>query len=225
MTTKNIMPQPVVILAAGIFPQHPYAKKALLDANTVVCCDGAAEKLLTLDVEPHYIVGDLDSVSEETKKRFSDRLHYVESQETNDLTKAVNFCVEQGVSRVTILGATGLREDHTLANISLLADYADMLEVLLITDYGVFTAIKKTTVFDSFPGQQVSIFSLTPQTRITLNGLKYPLHEAMLDSWWKGTLNESLGASFSLTFNEGRLIIFTAFCSFSEKENRECFSK
>ena len=205
------MNPPVVILADGVFPQHPYAKKVLSDANAIVCCDGAAEKLLASGIEPHYIVGDLDSVSGATKKRFSGRLHYVESQETNDLTKAVNFCVEQGVSRVSILGATGLREDHTLANIALLADYADMLEVLLITDYGVFTAIKKTTVFDSFPGQQVSVFSLTSQTRITLSGLKYPLHETMLDSWWKGTLNESLGASFTITFNEGRVIIFTAF--------------
>ncbi len=211
-TAKNkILNRPVVILADGVFPQHPYALQKLHEAQTIVCCDGAAEKLLAHGMEPHYIVGDLDSVSNATKERFADRLHQVSSQEINDLTKAVCFCEENNIRQITILGATGLREDHVVANISLLADYAEKMQVEMITDYGIFTAIHTTTTFESVPGQQVSIFSLTPQTRVTLDGLKYPLHEALLDSWWKGSLNESLGLHFTIAFYEGRLVVFRVF--------------
>ncbi len=199
---------PVVVLADGGFPTHFVPLDMLESAGTIVCCDGAAEKLLHYGKEPGYIVGDLDSLSSALKIRFTDRLHCFDSQETNDLTKAVEFCIRQGVQAITIVGATGLREDHTIANVSLLADYAAKCRVEMITDYGIFTAITKTTAFESYAGQQVSIFALTPEKPVTLHGLKYPLHKHKLLSWWMGSLNEANGAEFTIEFEEGTLIVF-----------------
>ena len=50
----------------------------------------------------------------------------MKDQETNDLTKAVNYVKTLGFREVLILGATGRREDHTLGNISLLAQFKGM---------------------------------------------------------------------------------------------------
>ena len=202
---------PVVVLADGVFPRHVVGIQKLLEAQTIVCCDGAADKLLAYGMEPHYVVGDLDSINKITRQQFEDRMYYDCSQEINDLTKAVRFCDKLGANQITILGATGLREDHTIANISLLADYIDLFPVEMITDYGIFTAIRESTTFDSVRGQQVSIFSLTSQTRVTLEGLRYPLKEAILDSWWKGSLNESDGETFTIRFDDGKVIVFQAF--------------
>ena len=84
-----------------------------------------------------------------------------------------------------------------------------MISVKLFTDYGVFISVSKTTVFDTFKGQQVSIFSLDTSLKITSTGLKYPLKDHKLTSWWMGTLNESEGESFSVILNgAGDVIVY-----------------
>ena len=205
------MQQPVIILADGEFPSHAVPLYALEQAETIVCCDGAAEKLLKYGKNPSYIVGDMDSLSDVKKAQFADKIICISSQEINDLTKAVDFCLEHDVRKLTILGATGLREDHTIANISLLADYAEKCEVEMITDYGIFTAITSKTTIESHAGQQISIFSLTPETPVSLDGLKYPLTNYCLNSWWQGTLNEALGNRFTISFEKGKIIVFRTF--------------
>jgi thiamine pyrophosphokinase len=120
----------------------------------------------------------------------------------------VEFCLQRGAAALTILGAGGLREDHTIANISLLACYAEKCRVEMITNYGTFVAIPETTTLESVAGQQVSIFSMTPSVPVSSSGLKYPLRRQVLDSWWKGALNEATGAHFTLSFDKGIFIVF-----------------
>ena len=199
---------PTAILANGSFPAGRDALRALHEAANIVCCDGAVAKLLTAGLLPAAVVGDMDSLPPHLQRRFARICHRISEQETNDLTKAVNFCIAQNLMSVTILGATGEREDHTLGNISLLAEYAQHIEVQCITDYGVFVAVRQSAEFESFAGQQVSIFSLDPSAIISSEGLKYPLRRQRLSSWWQGTLNEAAGKSFSLHFTDGNLLIY-----------------
>jgi len=202
-----------IILADGLFPSSERVQNLLKEAEIIVCCDGAARKLLNFGIEPDYIIGDLDSLSVELKQRFAPKIVQNSDQETNDLTKAVEFCISKNWKQIAILGATGLREDHTLGNISLLCDYKKRLdEVVMISDFGIFTPVLETTTFKSFLGRQVSIFSLNPETKLTFKGLKYPVTNQSFTSWWQGTLNSSLGDSFEIVLhNEGEIIVYVAF--------------
>jgi thiamine pyrophosphokinase len=119
-----------------------------------------------------------------------------------------------GYTDIVILGATGKREDHTLGNISLLVDYVEYMNVIMVTDTGIIKPFLESTTINSFPGQQVSIFSIDPDTEVTSNGLKYPLKHSKINNWWCATLNESLGESFSLEF-KGRLLVYLKFSSSS----------
>ena len=204
---KNITS--AVVVANGQFPTHPSPLLALHEAKYIVCCDGAANDFISNFGIPDAIVGDCDSISPENKIRFQDRLYPDPDQFTNDLTKAVNFCISRGIKDIIIIGATGKREDHTLGNISLLAEYQLRVRVIMITDYGRFTPIHNETTFASRAGQQVSIFCIDYKP-ITLTGLKYPLENALLTNWWQGTLNESLGQEFTVS-TQGRAIVFQAF--------------
>ena len=99
-----------VILADGEYPAEGIPAALLAQARYVVCCDGAADAYTAHGGIPSAIVGDGDSISRTTAQRFRDILHIVPDQETNDLTKAFSFCMEQGRRELTILGATGGRE-------------------------------------------------------------------------------------------------------------------
>ncbi|MGC9151730.1 MAG: thiamine diphosphokinase [Microbacter sp.] len=201
-----------ILLADGLFPTHPFPLEQLQHADTVVCCDGASQKLLDFGRDPDFIVGDFDSISSEIKKRFPDRLIHHPDQETNDLTKGFQLCLQLGATNLTILGATGLREDHTLGNISLLYEYATALPtVRMMTDFGIFTVIDHSASIQSYPGQQISLFSIDASQCITSEGLKYPLLNRPLTNWWQGTLNESLSDTFQITLSHGSLLVFQCY--------------
>ncbi len=200
-----------IILADGSFPKHQIPVSCLKKSERIIVCDGATKSLLKIGIEPDYIVGDLDSLSESLKKKYVKYLRYNPDQEINDLTKAVHFSVENGWNELSILGATGKREDHTLGNISLLTEYMNIAKIQMITDFGVFVPMSCSTIFESFPRQQISLFSLTPETKFTIKGLKYPLDGRSLSSWWQGTLNEADGNSFEVQIDKGKVIVFRAF--------------
>ena len=182
----------VVILANGDFPVHALPLSLLEDAVHIVACDGAIAHLAAHEYQADIIaIGDGDSIPETLR----DRLIRVEEQEDNDLTKATRYCLKQGWRRIAYLGATGKREDHTLGNISLIVRYfLEMgVEPLMVTDYGWFVVARGDSEFESFPGQQVSIFNVNCQHLVS-EGLKwqsYPYHQ-----FWQGTLNEALSTVF-----------------------------
>lgn len=202
----------IVILAAGDFPRAEAPLRALREADVRICCDSAAENLVAAGMEPDRIVGDLDSLSAQFRERYADRIIHIAEQDDNDLTKAFHLALTLDPGRITIVGATGKREDHTLGNVSLLLDYAREAScpVEMLTDYGRFEVIFDTATLPAFPGRQVSIFAFDNSLKIKSAGLKYPTDEVRFDTLWKATLNEALSASFTLTLSHpcGVLLFF-----------------
>jgi len=198
-----------VILANGEFPSHPVALSILNNCNYLVCCDGAINSLGKTDKMPDAIVGDCDSLSEENLIRYEDIIHRITEQDTNDLTKAVHFCLQQDRSKITILGATGKREDHTIANVSLLCEYMKECDVEMITDYGIFIGINKTSAFESFKNQQVSLFCID-RCIVSSHNLAYAISKQVFTNWWQASLNESTGDEFIID-TDGRTIVYRAF--------------
>lgn len=189
----------VIILADGEFPRRPQLLDMLVKAECVVCCDGAADKLLAFGREPDWIVGDLDSVSPAVKSRFSDRAVKFFEQETNDLAKSFRFCFERGLMVSAVLGAAGMREDHLLGNLGQFAEASGKFPgSRLYTDTGYFCSFSGSGSFEAVIGSQVSIFSFDPAAKLNSTGLKYPLKDLALSWWYSGTLNEVIQTPFTL---------------------------
>lgn len=201
---------PVVILADGAFPTHHRPLEALHRAGTLICCDGAANKLIGRSPEPDAVVGDLDSLSEEARSALHDRLVELPSQQSNDLEKALRWAVGKGAKEVTILGATGLRDDHSLGNLLLLWTDFD-LDLTLLTDTGQFTVLRATRSIGSFEGQDVSLFPESSRVRITTSGLAYSLRDAPLSAPHKGISNRSLGPAFTVEVSGGAVLVYQAY--------------
>lgn len=199
-----------IVVANGSFPEKEELLNLLKNAPVIIACDGAIENLHKRGLTPTAIVGDLDSIPEEMLRLYADRIHIVVDQEINDLTKAVRFAHNRGYRKVLIMAATGLREDHTLGNISLLLDYAPLFEQIeMISDFGRFVPVLHTSTLPSLPGQQISLFSMNPNGEITTEGLRWPITRRRLTAWWQGSLNEALGTEFTLTLSsDARLIVY-----------------
>lgn len=205
-----------VIMAAGDFPVHPEPLKVLKEADVLVACDSAAAGLVKRNIAFDYVVGDMDSLGKEYQELLKEKMVRIREQDTNDLQKAFRFtnslCVPG--DRITILGAAGKREDHTIANISLLTDFAKVHpEIRILTDTGIFFPVLCSGEFPSFPGQAISIFN-PGCSRFLLNsvGLEYPLDHLELSKWWTASLNRALGKSFSLHIEgEGEVVVFAVY--------------
>ncbi|MDR2748789.1 MAG: thiamine diphosphokinase [Bifidobacteriaceae bacterium] len=177
------------------------------NADLIFACDGALIYLDKNHISPDFIVGDLDSISknivgEKLEKKYSQKLIRFTNQENNDLTKTVEYAISKGVGKITIFGATGKREDHTIANISLLAQYTQKLEEVVIKSiWSTIFAVGKEKTFQVKKGVQVSIFALDKNVKITTYGLDWKLENAQLKSWWMGSLNQTSSDEFTIKTN------------------------
>lgn len=197
-----------VILAGGSFPTHRVPLAIAHRATYLCCCDKAGLLAVRHGLEPQAIVGDGDSLPPEWQARMKDRLHLVAEQEDNDLTKATRHVVARGARRIAYLGATGLREDHTLANIALMSRYRREMgvEPVLVTDYGWFRVAVGNQTFASFRGQQVSVFNVDCK-HLEGRGFKWALRP--FSEWWQGTLNEALAETVSIEADGTYMLYFT----------------
>jgi thiamine pyrophosphokinase len=201
-----------VILANGETPSHLTPLAILKNAETIICCDGAISFLEQQNITPHIIIGDCDSITSAQKEKYKSIIHTDKNDAYNDLQKAIKYCMENNRNEVTILGASGLREDHFLANIGILIHYTNQLSLTMVTNYGIFIPINQTTTFESYPGQQVSIFSFSPDTKITYYGLKYPVYKQQFKELWEGSLNEAMAESFTVEIDgNGAVLVYIAF--------------
>jgi thiamine pyrophosphokinase len=203
--------EPVVILANGNFPSHEVSLGKLQDANTIICCDGSVNNLVKKGMEPQYILGDMDSIDDSLKNKYRDIMIELPDQNDNDLRKAINWAETNKIKKAAILGAIGKRDDHSLANIFTLLQYPTQLQMIIYTDHGIFSVAENEKIFDSFPGQQISLFATDQSIEVTSNNLKYNMNNKVLTNLYCGSLNESFKDSFTLTLSHGRILVYQIF--------------
>lgn len=204
---ESFQPEAAVI-GNGEFPRREIMDNWLRRVSFTVCCDGAADRFLSMGLTPDLIIGDCDSISDQTKLQYTHLICTIADQESNDQTKAVRYLASKGFRNLVILGATGRRDDHTLGNISLLISYLECgIMAVMPTDTGVFIPCCNKMSFRAFAGQQISIFRFKAEGLHGEN-LKYPLRD--FDMFWQGTLNESTDKDFSI-YAKGCYLVYIVY--------------
>ena len=201
----------IVILCDGEFPRKAYPVYLLERADAVVCCDGAAVKFMRRyggERMPEAVVGDMDSLPRKWREKLAPIVVQVEEQDDNDMTKAMRYVLEHHpeVTNIHILGATGLREDHTVGNLGLLMEYTRMFDlreirVEMVSDYSTAFAITDSCELHVGKGRRVSLFSPDNSLTIKSEGLQWPTDGVVFDNWWPATLNRATADVVKLTFS------------------------
>ena len=177
------------------------------DGDYILAADGGLRHLNQLNITPHGIIGDFDSLGYVPEGA---QVFPVEKDDT-DAMLAARKGLELGYREFLFYGALdGPRLDHTVSNFQTLQFLADhgARGYLIGKDY-IVTVIKEETV--EFPAEAegiLSLFCLGPNAEgITLENLHYPLKDGTLTSGFPlGVSNHFIGKSAKITVNSGSLL-------------------
>ena len=196
-TGKN----PVVVVGNGEFPTHTIPLNHLKNAGTIICTDGGADQLSPHNFTPDIIVGDMDS----TKLKIENfKGLWISSPDQNrtDLQKTLDWCIANDLTEVTVLGIMGKREDHSLGNLHVLAEFSQKMNIQFITNYAVIYCIQGKKTIPSVAGQQISIVAIENIQSISTVGLKYELKNKNFLPTCNGISNEAIGEIFIIETTE-----------------------
>ena len=205
MTKKKLI-KPIVIIANGKYPFHPYPSEIIDRAKTIICTDGSANKLKNHGYNPTFIIGDMDSIKNIKDFTESEFLH-IPRQDNTDLEKVFNFCIDSLIKEVSLLGATGIRGDLALTNMLLLMKYHKKLKIQMITDIYSIECINGKQTFSSFPDQHISLIAVYRVKSVTTKGLKFSLKKQSMIPSGMGVSNLATSNQFTVN-TSGKLLLF-----------------
>lgn len=197
--------------AASFLKKHTFDK--------VIAVDNGLAALKALNLVPDAIVGDFDTAKPEIVEEYRNAggdvawdIHRPEKDET-DTELAIATAARLGCSQVLLLGATGGRMDHMLANIHLLYYCHELhMEGRIVDPQNSVYLLFNDMVFERSRtwGKYISFVPFTQQVLgITLKGFKYPLHKKDIRIGREAGLcisNELAGERGSIEFDSGILI-------------------
>ncbi len=182
--------------------------------DTVVCADSGLDAAFRYDVTVNYFMGDFDSVSPFVLKKYQNIcgkanqpqwIQYPKEKDATDTQLVLEWVVERKPSEIVILGATGGRMDHFLANLNLLmiplkeqipTYMIDSNNKIYLTDGSVIIEAKEQY------GRYISLQPLSQEvTGVTLEGMKYPLNDYTMK------IGTSLGVSNEIAADATKALI------------------
>lgn len=212
-------------------------EKAGRENIRLIAADRGLEFFLDYLILPDVVIGDFDSLSEDGKNFLemqSEDIPYggmlewklqkgegkvVEvvrlrpEKDDSDTQSAMNYAIQNGAKEIVILGVTGNRVDHLMANFGLLIlAQKQGAEVALADRYNYMKLISSGTILKKAEqfGKYVSFFPLGGDvTGLTLEGFKYPLDKYHLTTADSGLTvsNEISGEYAKVTYESGTLLM------------------
>lgn len=204
-----------IILANGQSPKKSvFTLFEKLGYDLFICADGGADSALKLNLVPDYIIGDLDSISNKALKHYSKSakiLKYTRQNDT-DVEKCLKYAIKKKCTEAVLLGATGDRLDHSFCNLGIVLKFFDKISVKIVHQKSILNAYSGKVILKTFPGEVISLYGINEKTKITSQGLKYPLQNVPLPFGQKeSTSNVALSEKVKLNITGGKIFIVRDF--------------
>lgn len=185
--------------------------------DCIIAADSGMNFLYRNGIVPDIIAGDFDSVDDDSLDEFSSlpdveilRLNPV--KDDTDTEFVIREAIRRGATEITLLGATGTRLDHVLANVYLLGigleagvsmEIVDAHNRIRMTDDVL--QISKAEQF----GAYVSVLPVKGDAKgVTLEGMKYPLRDADVRCFSSlGVSNEIIEEVTRISVKQGALLV------------------
>jgi thiamine pyrophosphokinase len=202
-----------IIIAGGPINDRTIIKRYIRDDSVIICADGGAAHLDALDIFPHILVGDFDSITPEmlTHYKASGKVDICATPDQNstDLQKALSRIPDTATS-IDIFGALGGRMDHQFANILTLEKHPSPERFCIHDEQNHIRLLTKEFDLSGHKGDKIGIIPLRDVNTLRFEGLKYPAEGlgGPYSLGWLGTSNEMNGDKATIYMDSG-LVIFT----------------
>lgn len=167
----------VVIIAGGAYEPCIDIK----EDDFVICADHGYDYALKYSIHTDMLIGDFDSVNADISP-VKDKISFPSRKDFSDSEIAVKKAIEMKPDEVALLGFTGSRLDHSLANLTMLKQFYERGITAYIAD--AHNTVYYYKDFFEINGKKGSLVSLVPMTyeisSITTYGLDYPLDNETL---------------------------------------------
>lgn len=179
----------------------------------VIAVDGGALYAKQIGVLPNLIVGDFDTldkkVLQEYKEKGIEHATYPAEKDYTDTHLAVEIALQKKPTKITIVGGTGSRLDHTLGNIGLLLLALKRNVLMEIVDQNNRMYMIENECIIQKQSTYGTYISLLPYSEvvsgITLTGFRYSMENETL------SFGESRGISNELVEKEGKITVKKGF--------------
>ncbi|PKK38658.1 thiamine pyrophosphokinase [Clostridiaceae bacterium JG1575] len=203
-----------LIVAGGTPPSGALLQEVVRRKKPfILAADRGAKVLLDQGIAFEVAVGDFDSLDEDSQGALRDRAKvtiYPRAKDFTDTFAAYRAAREQGAKQIVLLGGTGSRIDHLLANIGLLQQaLADSIRMTLLDDHNQINLLNQSQEIPKGPFPYLS-FSALGQTvpHFSLQGVRYPLTDHSLRFGSGLTVSNEFQAPFaSVRFKEGLVLM------------------
>lgn len=177
---------------------------------TIIAADGAANLLYKLKIAPHFIIGDLDSVTLQALKYSMSRkttIIKITEQEHNDFEKCIMFALSNKLKDITVIGYAGRRTDHMLNNFSVMKRYYRKSNIRFIDNEFEMFFVRKLAQFSCRKGAEISLLAMPKAGGVKTHGLKYPLYDETLQFGKRqGALNKAISNKVKIEVKSGDLL-------------------
>jgi thiamine pyrophosphokinase len=200
----------VVIVAngEGISPER--LKRIIKTRDVIIAADGGARHCRDAGLTPHFIIGDLDSLSQDLRDHFSHvSLRHIPDQDSTDMEKALQFARGLNPQCIKVIAVFGLRIDHTLANLLVFHEFPAGISLQIYDASGMMRLLTPGEHrLEGKPGQMISLFAVQPVRGLTLDGFRYPLLNQNYASTFIGLSNVCEEALCTIRFLSGKLFLY-----------------
>ena len=163
---------------------------------------------------PTVLVGDFDSILEQDFNFYKDKgveiRRFPREKDITDGEIAVDVAIEKGCRSMIIIGAIGVRFDHTMGNIMMLKKMLDIgIDVKIVDEHNEVMLADKFISVKRSPRAKLSLAPFSDVVEgITTKGLYYPLSDATFRLHEDiGTSNEFVAETAEVTVKKGLLLV------------------
>ena len=206
-----------IILANGQAPAKSVFNYLFANGYEIlICADGGANSAARLGLTPDYVIGDLDSINEKALKFYqkssNTEVIQLKRQNDTDVEKALKHAIKMKFKEVLLLGATGDRLDHTFCNLGIALKFDDKIKVKILHQKSVLAVYENEITLKTTPDEIISLYAISEETKITSQGLKYPLADSPLPFGRKeSTSNVATGNEVHLKVVNGKIFVIREF--------------
>ena len=179
-------------------------------ADLLLAVDSGANHLARLGLRPAAVIGDLDSITAETRAWLGeDCMVHRPDQDRTDLDKALEYAFDEiGVEQLTVLAALGGRTDHDLGNLGLLSRLAMGERLTFEAADQTVLAVSGETSLAAVPGETWSFWTFDPSVQVTIDGVRWPVDSAALDPSNRPSIsNEAIAEEVRICASGGAVVV------------------